>query len=390
MDIKEQVRKLESKLIEIRRYFHENPELGNEEVLTMEKIMLSLNEWGIPFEKKNAGIVAIICGDKPGKTVGVRADIDALPIQELVDIPYKSKIDGMMHACGHEVHATVLLGVGAVLNQMKAEFSGNVKLFFQPAEETTGGAERMIEEGCLKNPDVDYVIGLHVSHDIDTGQIQMKRGKLCGASDMFTITVDGYSSHGASPHLGLDAIVAASGIVQALQPLISRRLSPFDPAVLTIGSIHGGTGRNIIANQVVMQGISRTLDPLTRKAMENRIRETVEKTAQAYGVTARLDVEHSYCALINSDEIFDVIEAVAKEAIGAENIFAKEFPSLGVEDFAYFAEAVPSCFFHLGCKNEAENCTGPAHNGIFKVDEGCIVVGVELQVKNVLALLSQI
>ena len=335
------------------------------------------------------GIVALIRGASEGPVIGLRADMDALPIHEdHPELPWRSQHDGVMHACGHDAHTAVLLGAATVLASMKDELHGSVKLFFQPAEETIGGAERMIAAGCLENPHVDYTLGLHVSPDLPAGQIGIKYGQMYAASDMLTLKIYGKSCHGAHPDEGVDAIVIAANIINAVQTFVSRNVSATDSAVCTFGTIHGGNVRNQIADYVEMTGIIRTLDPQTRMFARERVRTICEQTAAMLGGRAELIVEPSYSPLINDDAVVDTVRETAAEILGAENVILRKVPSLGVEDFAYFAAERPSCFYHLGCAvDDPKRCV--AHSRFFDIDEACIPVGIELQVASVLALMNR-
>ncbi len=270
---------------------------------------------------------------------------------------------------------------------MESQLSGDVKFFFQPAEETTGGAERMINEGCLKNPDVDYVLGLHVDPTIKTGFVRLKYGKMMASSDEIIIKAIGKSTHGAHPNDGVDPLIIASNLVLSLQSLVSRNLSPLNSAVLTIGSIHGGTKGNIIPDEVEMTGILRTLDQDTRDFMKKRIAEIVENVPKAFGGEGRLYFRESYKALINNDETVNVVRETAEKILGKENVVISQFPSMGTEDFSYFCEHSKACFFNLGCRNEEIDAVYPIHSSMFKLDESCLEIGVKLQVENVLKLL---
>lgn len=382
---------IKDELVEIRRDFHMNPELSGCEFRTMNKICEYLDSWGVEYSKGIAetGIVAIVRGNKNGKTIGIRADMDALPIKEENDVSYKSSVDGTMHACGHDAHITIALGAAKILKSMESQLNGNVKFFFQPAEETTGGAERMIYEGCLKNPDVDYVIGLHVDSSINTGKISMKYGKMMASSDEVKIIVRGKSTHGASPHDGIDTILISSNLVLSLQAIISRNLSPSNSAVFTIGSIHGGTKGNIIPDEVIMTGILRTLDNDTRVYIKNRIKETVENVSIGLGGEGKVIFRESYGALINDNSTVNIVRNVAVKSLGDENVILNEFPSMGTEDFSYFSQSVKSCFYNLGCRNETKKTTFPLHSSHFDLDEECLKTGVLLQVENSLELLIE-
>lgn len=331
MNIKDEVKNIENEIIDIRRDLHMHPELSNGEFRTMEKICQYLEAWGIEYVSRVAGtgVVATIRGLKPGKTVGLRADIDALPIEEKNEVAYKSVTKGIMHACGHDIHTAILLGAGKVLKSMESELVGNVKLFFQPAEETTGGAQRMIREGCLENPKVDHVLGLHVDPFLAVGKVKIKEGKLYAASDMFTIKIKGKSSHGASPEQGIDAMVIAANIILSLQSVVSRSISPLQSAVVTIGTISGGTKENIIPEDVEMKGIIRTLDPESRKFTKEKIKNMVENIAIGMGGEAELIIQESYAPLINDKSVTKRLREMMIELIGRENVVEKEFPNMG-------------------------------------------------------------
>lgn len=385
------VNDIKGELINIRRDFHMNPELGECEFRTMNKICEYLDAWGIEYEKgiADTGVVALIRGSKNGKTIGIRADMDALPIKEANDVSYKSATEGVMHACGHDAHMTVALGAAKIFKSMESELNGNIKFFFQPAEETVGGARRMIADGCLKNPDVDYVIGLHVDPGVDTGKISLKYGKMMASSDEVVIIVRGKSTHGASPHEGTDPLIIASNIVLSLQSVVSRNIDPSNSAVLTIGSIHGGTKCNIIPDEVVMNGIIRTLDQNTRDFIKARVKEIVENISAGYGGEGEVVFNESYGSLINDSATVDIVRNVAESILGGDNVIIDEFPSMGTEDFSYFSNSVKSCFLNLGCRNEKKDVKYPLHSSRFDIDEDCLVTGVMLQTANALELLMQ-
>lgn len=390
MNIKKRTEEIFDMLVAIRRDLHANPELSGNEVRTSGKICEYLDKWGIEYKSGIAetGVVAIIRGKQTGKTVAARADIDALPITEDNNHPFKSKNIGAMHACGHDVHTAILLGVAKILKEMENEITGNVKLFFQPAEEEIGGAERMVEEGCMTNPDVNYVVGLHVMPYLEVGFIELKYGKLNASSDNVKITIKGRTGHGAYPDTAIDAILIAGNIITSLQSLISRNISPLNSAVLSIGTINGGTKNNIIAGEVRMSGTLRTLDANTRRFAQDRIKCISENIAEALGGECLVEFMGGYGALVNDDEVVDVFKKTAESVLGKDKIVFKEFPSLGAEDFSYFLEKAKGGFFHLGCGNRVMGITAPLHNKNFDVDENCIKIGVQLQIENLLALLS--
>jgi amidohydrolase len=389
MEIKNKVDEIFEEVVKIRRDFHMNPELSQQEIRTQEKIMSYLKSWGIEYTScAETGVVGLIKGSN-GKTVGIRADIDALPIKEKSEVSYASKNSKVMHACGHDAHTSILLGVAKILKQMESELQGNIKLFFQPAEETIGGADRMVKEGCMKNPDVDYVLGLHVMPYIETGMVELKYGKLNASTDEVKITVNGKSAHGAYPDKGIDSIMIAGHVITAVQSLVSRNISPLNSVVLTLGQIHGGVKDNVIADEVVMTGTLRTLDSETRNYAKQKINEIVSNVAAAFGGIAKAEFNEGYRALINNDEVVDVIKENAEKILGKENIVYKEFPSLGAEDFSYFLDECKGAFFHLGCGNDKKGITAAIHTENFDIDEECLKIGIQLQVENVLSLLNK-
>lgn len=391
MDIEKRIDELFHELVEIRRDFHMHPELSENEHRTSDKICEYLSKWNIEYEKNIAetGVVAIIRGKKHGKTVGARADIDALPIIEQNDLPFKSINKGVMHACGHDIHTTIHLGVAKLFKEMEEELEGNVKIFFQPAEETNGGAKTMIQAGCLKDPDVDYVLSLHIMPYMDAGHVELKYGKLNAATNEFHIKINGKSSHAAYPEQSVDTIVIAGYIITSLQSIVSRNTSPLDQVVVTLGQIHGGIKNNIIADEVIISGTLRTVSSETRTYAKNRIREIVENTAKAHGAKATVEFEEGYPMLINNDEVVDVLSRVAKNVLGIDKVHFKEFPSMGADDFSFFCEETKGAYYNLGCGNKARGWTATIHSGQFMVDEECIKTGVILQTETLIELLKK-
>lgn len=393
MDINKRIDEIFNELVEIRRDFHKNPELSQNEFRTQKKIREYLNKWGIEnYVCAETGVVGIIRGRKPGKTIGVRGDIDALPINEKNNSSYCSVNPGVMHACGHDAHTTIVLGLGKIIKELadsEESISGNVKLFFQPAEETIGGGDRMVKEGCMLNPTVDYVLGLHVMPYIDAGKVELKYGKLNASTDSINITLKGKASHGAYPDKGIDAIVMAGNVITALQTIVSRNISPLNSVVISLGKISGGVKDNVIADEVKISGTLRALDDETRKYTKERISNIVNNVALTYGGEGITEFYDGYQALINNDEVVEVIKENAEKLLGKENIVFKEFPSLGAEDFSYFSDVAKGAFFHLGCGNSVKGITSPIHTENFDIDEECLKVGVKLQVENVLILLNK-
>ena len=363
-------------LIEYRRDFHKNPELGFEEHRTSDTIKEFLDKEGIEyFETAGTGICALIKG-RESRTVGLRADMDALPIQDMKDCEYSSRNAGKMHACGHDAHTAILMGAAKILNGMKDSLNGNVVLLFEPAEETTGGARIMIKEGVLEKPYVEAVIGLHVDENIDSGMVGVKKGVVNAASNPFTIRIKGKGGHGARPEATVDPVVIASSVVMNLQTIVSRELTPTVPAVLTIGTINGGTAQNIIPEEVVLSGIIRTMTTEHREYVKLRLREIAEGVTMSMRGTCQVEIEESYPCLYNDDGMLELLKDSAAEQLGEENVIDLDKPSLGVESFAYFSMERPSVFYFLGCRNEDKGITHPAHSSKFDIDEDCMAAGV--------------
>ena len=390
MDFLFQAKEIKQELIEWRRDFHEHPELGYEETRTSSKIKEFLIKEKIEFyDTATTGVCAIIRG-KGEKTIALRGDMDALPLIEKNQCDYISKEHGKMHACGHDAHTAILMGAAKLLNSMKEELQGNVKLFFEPAEETTGGARVMSDEGVLENPKVDAVIGLHVDEKIETGYIGLKKGVVNAASNPFTIKVKGKGGHGARPNDCVDPVVISAQIILALQTIVSREIPPTDPAVITIGAIHGGTAQNIIPEEVVISGVIRTMKTEHREYVKKRLKEVAEGIATSMRGNCEIEIEDSYPCLYNNDELVQLFKESSSNVIGKENVIALEKPSMGVESFAYFAMERPSVFYFLGSKNEKKGIIHPAHGSHFDIDEECLPIGVALQCEMAVEVLKKI
>lgn len=387
--IKSKAIEIKNWVIEIRRDFHQHPELGFEEYRTRDKVIEYLNEMSI--ENKivaKTGVMGIIRGKRKGKTVALRADIDALPMEDKKEVPYKSKVKGKMHACGHDAHTAILLGASRMLKDLEDEIKGNIKLFFQPAEETIGGALPMIEEGVLEDPYVDGVFGLHVDNSIEAGQIGIRYGQMKAASDEIKVNIYGKNSHGAYPQDGVDAIAVAGQVLNALQMVVSRNVDPRTSAVLTIGTIKGGCAGNIIADKVEMEGIVRTLKAESRTLVIDKIRDIVEQIPKSLGGRGEMIRQESYPPLINDDYMVDIIKSNGLELLEEDSVYEIPYPSFGVEDFSYFAANRPSAFFQLGSGNREKGIIYGGHTPYFDIDEECLIIGVLLQVKNALEFLN--
>lgn len=371
--------------INTRRELHKIPELDFELPKTVAYVTSLLDEMGLTYKTGvgKSGIVVDIEGKNKNITIALRADMDALPILECGNKEYSSTISGHMHACGHDVHTAILLGVAKTISENRDSLPCNVRLLFQPAEETTGGALPMIEDGCLEG--VDAIFGLHVDPTIECGVIGIKYGAYCASSTDVIIEVEGKSCHGAYPSQGIDAIVATCGIVTNLQSVISRNIDSRDSAVLSFGKIIGGEKENIVAQNVRVSGTLRTLSPEIKNKVKERVKEMVEFTAKGYGATGKVTYKDSYTALINHDEYIDIVKENGKELLGDSGIYVKALANMGVEDFAYFVEKVPGAFFNLGVGNKKKGITAPLHNDKFDIDEDSLKIGVALQIFNILS-----
>lgn len=378
-----EAREAAEQAVALRRKIHRHPETGNEEFRTAELVAQTLEELGIEVSHPvGTAVVGILRGSHPGKTIAFRADMDALPIQEETDFEFKSEITGKMHACGHDIHTAALLGAAMVLSKHREELHGNVKFFFQPDEEGNGGAQRMIQAGCMENPKVDAVFGAHVDPGLPTGYIGIKYGKAYAASDMFIVTIKGAGCHGASPHEGIDPVVIGAQVVSALQQIVSRRTSPTDSAVVTVGSFHAGTAGNIIAQEAVLKGIIRTLGPEMRLKTRKLFKETVEGICTAMGAEADVQIKESYPGIVNWDDMTDFVKHVAEETVGRDRIHIFDSPTMGTEDFGYFIQNVPGVFYEFGVGNPNIGAVHPIHSSKFVADEEAIsnMIGIHAAV----------
>lgn len=377
-------------LIEVRRSFHQEPELSEFEYKTQEKIISLLNEMSVNnYPSASTGVCGVLLKGELRKTIGLRADIDALPIQEELDVPYKSRVDHVMHACGHDAHTTIQLGVAKFFSENESMLPCNLKFFFQPAEETIGGAMRMVSEGVMKSPDVDCILGLHVMPYLPVGAVEIREGKLNAASDLFEVKIIGKAAHGAYPTKGIDAIVIAASIINDIQTLVSRYVSPLDQAVITIGRIHGGAKDNIICDEVIFSGGMRTTDEATRQFLKDKLTSLIKSACTWSGAESEIKFEEGYKALINDIETTRVLKRVFQSELGEANVHEKELPSLGVEDFSYFLDAAKGSFYHLGC-GFMDRLDGALHTHDFFLNEASLVLGTYLQVKAIMACAAEL
>ena len=369
-------------LHEIYRKIHRHPELGRTEYQTQALIMEQLDQMGIEAEPiADTGVIAIIRGGKPGKTVAFRSDMDALPVQEQTDLPFQSQNPGVMHACGHDAHIAILLGAAKLLAKRKESLCGNVKLFFQPDEEGNGGAERMIQAGCMENPHVDAVFFGHCSPDYPTGSVGVRAGAATAFSNPFTVTFRGKGTHGAMPHNGDDVIVAASQAVVALQTICSRRTDPTDSVVISIGSFQAGTTGNVLPDTATIQGIMRTIHPKTRVQAKNDFRQIINGIAAAMGITAEITMADGYAAAINDESMSKLVSDAANKALGEGSAHKMPAPTMGLEDIGYFCQKAPGCYYQLGIANADKGSTFPLHSPYFFVDLDAIACGAALYVQ---------
>ena len=376
---------LRARLVEQRRDFHMHPELSNREERTSRVVAERLKALGFDDVKTNVarhGVVALLKGAKPGPVVAVRADMDALPINETIDVPYKSQTPGVKHACGHDVHTTVALGVAEVLSKMRGEIGGTVKFIFQPAEEGAppgeeGGAGLMIKEGVLENPRPSVIFGLHTEPNVQAGQIGYHSGPAMASSDTFNIVVRGKSAHGAQPQNGVDAVVVASECVLALQSIRSRRIDPLEPLVITVGTINGGQRFNVIAGEVKMTGTMRTHNEQVRERAIALMRETLQNVTAAHGATYELNFEGSNPVTYNEPSLVEETLPVMRRVVGQSNVVVLK-PFMPAEDFSRYQKIVPGFYYFLGVGNRARGITAGWHTAEFDVDEESLVVGVKV------------
>lgn len=373
----------------IRRHLHRCPELGLEERDTATAIEGWLQELGVETHRQGTAVVGLLRGAGPGRTVALRADMDALPIQEEGTHEYRSQRAGCMHACGHDAHMAIQLGAARLLLEQRAPFLGHVKLLFQPAEESVGGARTMVAEGCLEDPHVDRIYGLHVMPYLPVGSVELKRGVLMGSSTSLHLRISGRSAHGAYPETGIDAVLIAAHVVLALHGLVSRAVSPLEEVVLSLGTIQGGTAANILADRVELRATLRTTSRSVREAFLERIRAAVEGIPAALGGSGSMEVRPGYEAVVNHEAAMDEVEGVARDLLGAGRIQWKAKPSLGVEDFSCFLQERVGAYYHLGCGNEAAGIAAPLHNARFDLDEDCLAIGAAMQAALALRFLGE-
>ncbi len=377
--IREPIQSLQSQLVEWRRQLHQQPELGFQEYLTAEFILEKLQAWGIDHQAKLAGtgIVAVISGQRPGRVLAIRADMDALPIQEENTVPYRSRHAGRMHACGHDGHVTIALGIAYYLSR-HPDFAGTVKIIFQPAEEGPGGAEPMIQAGVLHNPEVEAIIGLHLWNNLPLGSVGVREGALMAAVEVFDLVIQGKGGHGAMPHQTVDAIVVGAQIVNALQTIVARNLDPLQSGVVTVGEFQAGRAHNVIADTAQLSGTVRYFDPNLNGFFKQRIEQLVAGICQSHGASYRFDYQALYPPVINDRQIAALVRSVAETVIETPAGIVPNCQTMGGEDMSFFLQAVPGCYFFLGAANLNKGLTFPHHHPRFDFDETALGIGVEL------------
>ncbi len=388
--VRPKIRDLQPNLVEWRRNLHQHPELGFQEKLTAQLIADRLRKWGIEHQTgiANTGVVAAISGKNPGKVLGIRADMDALPIQEENEVPYRSQHDGIMHACGHDGHTAIALGTAKYLSEHRQDFNGTVKIIFQPAEEGPGGAKPMIEAGVMKNPDVDAIIGLHLWNNLPLGTVGVRAGALMAAVECFRCTIFGKGGHGAMPDRTIDSVVVSAQIVNALQTIVARNVNPIDSAVVTVGELHAGSALNIIADTAKMSGTVRYFNPALKDLIGKRVEEIIAGICQSHGAKYDLDYWQLYPPVINDISITELVRSVANDVVETPAGVVPECQTMGGEDMSFFLQEVPGCYFFLGSANPAKGLNYSHHHPRFDFDETALGMGVEMFVRCVEKLLN--
>ena len=378
MDVLAEARRIEPEIIKTRRALHQHPELAYHETATSKLIAERLESMGIETRKGvgGTGVLGTLRGGKKGRVVALRADMDGLPVQEQSDVEFRSRADGVMHACGHDTHMAMLLGAARILAENRRELCGTVKFLFQPAEENggRGGALPMIEEGVMKGPKVDFVFGLHISNNEKSGEVGVREGSLMAAPDTFKVKITGKGGHGSAPHETVDPVYVAAHVILALQGVSSRMINPIRPFVLTVGSVHSGTKENIIPDEAFLEGTIRTLDEETRRRAKKKIEEVAKGACRAFGAAAEVEFEQdAYPVTVNDPrttrEAADVLRKIPGLRVKVVD------PVLGGEDFSRFLQEAPGMFYFLGTNNPAKGCIHPNHSSRFKVDEDVLKMG---------------
>lgn len=377
LPVRPEVEALRERIIATRRDFHEHPELSWQEERTQRVILERLKELGLSDVRRIAktGVTGLAEGGKKGRCVLWRADMDALPVPERSTLPYASKTPDVMHACGHDTHMAIALGIAEVLATRKDRWSGSVRFVFQPAEEAAGGAQACIADGVLDAPNVDVALGLHISADLPVGAINVAPGPFFAAPTVFHIDIEGRGGHAAAPHQAVDAVVVAAHVITALQTVVSRSVAPSETAVLTIGKVAGGFRGNVIAESARLSGTIRTYSDAVREHVIRRTEEIVAGVCAAFGASFTFDHQTSCPPLVNDPGVAEFVRERAEAYFGSGNILAAA--TMGAEDMSVFLEARPGCYFWLGARNEAKGIAGRHHDAAFVIDEEALLPGVE-------------
>ena len=375
--IDQEIQKHKTEIIRTRRFLHMNPELGNREFETANLIASKLLSFGLEVKTGIAktGVTGLLRGAEQGLTVGLRADMDGQPIQELTDLSFKSLNPGIMHACGHDIHVAIALGTARVMSSLKENINGNIKFIFQPAEEE-GGAKSMIQEGILENPPIQAIFGLHVWPE-NLGRVYFSAGPIMASSDWFQIIIEGKSSHGARPHEGIDAIALSSQAIVSLQSIVSRAVDPTDPVVVTIGKIEGGTKANIIAEKVTIEGTIRTLSETNRNKIPRQIEDVIRGVTQSFGASYVFRYKKGAPPLYNHPDLATILSPTLSRALGEWNVLDIK-PQMVAEDFSYFSQKIPGFYFFLGAKDPVKPSIAPLHSPYFSPDERSIALGIKI------------
>lgn len=376
--IKQLAKDYSNEFIQVRRHLHAHPELSYQEFETSKFIQSKLSEWNIPFEvKASTGVVGLIKGKNPGsRCIALRGDMDALPIKEENTVEYCSVNDGVMHACGHDVHTTCLLGAAKILNDLKNEFEGTIKVIFQPGEEKNpGGASLMIKDGVLEDPKPQGIVGLHVNPALPVGKLSFRKGRVMASADEIYITIKGKGGHAAAPHLTADTILIASHLIVSLQQIISRNNNPTTPSVLSICSVQGGHTTNVIPSEVKLMGTFRAMNETWRRKAHELITKHATELVHAMGAEIDMHIDVGYPCVDNDDALTETSWRLAEDYLGKENVEETEV-RMGAEDFGYYTQLIPGCFYRLGVRNEDKGIVHNVHTPLFNIDENAIEIGI--------------
>lgn len=382
MKLQQKIKELSSayanEFIEVRHHLHAHPELSYQEFETSEFIQQKLKEYNIPFViKATTGVIGVIEGKNPGsRIVALRADMDALPIKEENDVPYRSTKEGVMHACGHDVHTTCLLGAAKILSQTKDDWEGTVKLIFQPGEERNpGGASLLIKEGVLEDPKPQCIFGMHVNPQLEIGNLSFRAGKVMASADEIFITIKGKGGHAAAPHLTTDTILVTAQLIVSLQQIISRNNDPLSPSVLSITSVQGGNTTNVIPTEVKLMGTFRAMNEEWRYKAHELIKKQTKELVSAMGAEADVLIDVGYPCVFNNEELNPIARKIAEDYMGEENVSETEI-RMGAEDFGFYTQKLPGCFFRLGTANKEKGISAGVHTPVFNIDERAIETGI--------------